>query len=82
MSAYPEGFHAWPPEERNAYFADEARAYDGGKNRTVLRLASTNEPQPAAPIDQMPDGYDGGKKRQRDISNELVTEDQAVCAAL
>jgi AAA domain len=26
--AYPEGFHAWPPDRRNAFFADEARAYN------------------------------------------------------
>jgi putative DNA primase/helicase len=50
MSAYPEGFHAWPLEERNAYFADEARAYDEKvKNRAALRLASTNEPPPPPP---------------------------------
>jgi putative DNA primase/helicase len=63
MSAYPEGFHAWPLEERNAYFADEARAYDEGKNRPSLRLASTSEPPPPAPLDELPPGYAGTDSR-------------------
>jgi AAA domain len=58
MSAYPEGFDAWPLDERNAYFADAARSYDE-KARPSLRLASTSEPPPQAPLDQMPDGYAG-----------------------
>jgi hypothetical protein len=69
VSAYPEGFHAWPLDERNAYFADKARAHDEGrqngdvKNRPALRLASTSEgltePPPSAPLDQLPDEYGG-----------------------
>jgi hypothetical protein len=31
MSAYPEGFDAWPPDERNAFFAQEVKAYDERK---------------------------------------------------
>jgi AAA domain len=31
MSAYPEGFDAWPPDERIAFFAQEAKAYDERK---------------------------------------------------
>jgi hypothetical protein len=69
MSAYPEGFRAWPLDERNAYFADKARAHDEGcqngevKDRPALRLASTSEgltePPPSAPLDQLPDEYGG-----------------------
>jgi hypothetical protein len=28
VTAYPEGFHNWPLEQRNAFFAAEARRYD------------------------------------------------------
>jgi putative DNA primase/helicase len=71
MSAYPEGFHARPLDERNAYFADKARAHDEGrqngevKRGRALRLASTSEgltePPPSAPLDQLPDNYGGAQ---------------------
>jgi hypothetical protein len=80
MSAYPEGFHAWPLDERNAYFADKARAHDEGrqngevKNRPALRLASTSEgltePPPSAPLDQLPDEYGGQQAGEPDRSSK------------
>ena len=37
---YPDGFHGWPQEERNRYFAEEAEKYAPKQRRTaeVLRL--------------------------------------------
>jgi hypothetical protein len=39
---YPDGFHGWPQEERNRYFAEEAEKYAPKQRRTaeVLRLDS------------------------------------------
>jgi hypothetical protein len=63
VTYYPEGFDAWPTEERNAFFADKARAYDEMvKKRSALRLASSEgliEPPPSAPLDQLSDEYGG-----------------------
>jgi hypothetical protein len=68
MSAYPEGFHAWPTDERDAFFAAEMRAYDErkkaeGKNHPALRLAATTsedfDERSAPPIDHEPNGHDG-----------------------
>jgi AAA domain len=82
MSAYPEGFHAWPLDERNAYFADKARARDEGrqngevKRRSALRLASTSEgltePPPSAPLDQLPDEYGGTDSPQAPFNDADV----------
>jgi len=64
MSAYPQNFEALSPDERNAWFAAEARAYRERKNRPALRLASMSdgldEPPPAAPLDQLPGEYGWG----------------------
>jgi hypothetical protein len=37
---YPDGFHDWPQEERNQYFAEEAEKYHAKQRPTteVLRL--------------------------------------------
>ena len=64
MSAYPEGFHAWPLDERNAYFADEARAYDERrKPASAPRLSVLHSPPPPDEYvgpDSPPSGHDGG----------------------
>jgi hypothetical protein len=63
VTYYPEGFDAWPTDERNAFFADKARAYDEMvKRRSALRLTSSEgliEPPPSAPLDQLSDEYGG-----------------------
>jgi hypothetical protein len=68
VSDYPQNFHSWSQDARNDWFAAKAHAYDERKNRPVLRLASTNEPPPSAPFDEMPDGYEGGHDRDRNPS--------------
>ena len=64
MSAYPQNFEALSPDERNAWFAAEARAYRERKNCPALRLASMSdgldEPPPAAPLDQLQGEYGWG----------------------
>jgi hypothetical protein len=47
--AYPEGFHSWPEDRRNDYFAKAAREYDASKGNA---LESTNWPKPKP----LPDG--------------------------
>ena len=51
MNAYPQNFEVLSLDERNAWFAAEARAYRERKNRPALRLASMSdgldEPPPA-----------------------------------
>jgi AAA domain len=62
MSAYPEGFHAWPPEEKNTFFADAARAYDqerGESGEVEPAHAPKSEPysdRNPRPSDYEPDG--------------------------
>jgi hypothetical protein len=61
MSDYPQDFGSWSQADRDDWRATQDRPHHERKNRPVLRLASTSEPQPSAPLDQMPDNYGGAQ---------------------